>query len=381
MGFLNKIFDHCELTEEEREHFLKRNMLPSDTPDAYKGKKSDDQIDVGFTTAAEVISEWASGDDTPDDHSLDSLQYASVDGLGQEKVFEASVAELEEISREAKGMSVDISDLGIETHVVSGAQFHLQCKQQYHKQKTLNKYYSLMSEENENIEVNMEGEQKVLTIRRGVAPEPNDPEPVRISGHIDAPERYFKKRAGKTFPKENAHLEVDTQNKKIHLYCDPSDILAPVITGRINRYEPLMNLRINDGEFSKDGLKLILKKHRFLFKKSSDCSELVNNLENLEMKIDRELENKDDSRGNRSLVVKQTVQAEIPETITLESQIFVEGDKHEIVCDVCYDVNSGGDLKFWLESDSLYEMVEEQTKQMISDTVSEFGDEIVIIYQ
>jgi hypothetical protein len=239
-----------------------------------------------------------------------------------------------------------------------------------------------MAEDNKNIEVSVEEGVKELIIREGRALQVNNPSSVHISGHIDAPYRYYEKRAGKSLDKEKAHLEVDTQNKKIILDTDPSDDLSPVITGSIKRYKPLMQMQINEGTmFGKDDFKLLMKKHRFLFKKSSDCGELVNKLENLDMTIQRELEDKDDSRGNRSLVAKQTVKSEIPETITLESQIFVEGDEHEIVADVCYDVDSSGTVKFWLESSSLYEMVEEQTREMIADTVKEFDDEIVIIYQ
>ncbi len=237
-----------------------------------------------------------------------------------------------------------------------------------------------MSSPKEQINITPQADEMI--IRHGEAPQPNNPQAVKISGHIDTPFNYYRQRAGETFHKENAHLEVDTQRKKITLFCNPSDRLAPVITGSIKKYGPLDQLGINgDKTYCKDQFKKVMKRNRFLFADASECTALVSKLSSLEVKVEQQLKDSDDDRGNRSLKYEQTCQSELPGGFTLHCPIFVEGDTQDIMVDICFNVNASSEPQFWLESPTLHEIIEEQTTAMIAETVANFNDEIAIIYQ
>lgn len=242
-------------------------------------------------------------------------------------------------------------------------------------------------ETNEHLNIHAEDGRVEIIHRYGAAAEIQEPEPVIVSGTIDAPAEYYEKRRG-IIDTDKAYLEVNEESGTIILRLDPGSPLGARITGsiKVNPLLELMSINSFDGRtFAEDDFILMLKQTRSLFEDQSDNLNLVDKIKNLEIKVNREIDRKDDERGSKKDYFEQFCEAELPAGFNLFTNVFVSGgfggvgNKRSFWVDLKYHYKS--QLHFWLESPELQDIKDNTTETLMGDIVNRFEDEIPIIYK
>lgn len=161
-----------------------------------------------------------------------------------------------------------------------------------------------------------------VVIRHGKAVELHEPERVRISGTIDAPARWLEKRAD-CIREKCCHVLVDRDKMAIKLQCDENDYYGTSITGSLQLSEEYRRFGINSGEYRTHfELAELIKMNRSYFENKTAAMKLVSELQNFKAKVDKEVEQSDNNRGDRRLLVAQAVKHNLPESFTLIIPIF-----------------------------------------------------------
>lgn len=244
-----------------------------------------------------------------------------------------------------------------------------------------------MYEDKTHITVTPANDELTITHREGKAAEIVDPQPVTIEGTIHAPAEFFLKRdAADKIDRNKAYLEVSPSAPGMRLYFDPSDPLAPVISGRMKVNPRLAELDINNygrRKFDESSFIVKLKEARALFEDQTECLRLVDTINNLQIKVEQRLERRDDERANRKVVFDQIAESELPYGFTLRTNVFSgstnEQGEQSFTVDLKYHYQDGA-LYFWLESSDLQELMDIETQHSLEMEVSKFDGKIPVIY-
>lgn len=224
---------------------------------------------------------------------------------------------------------------------------------------------------------------KDITIRTGEAQElPNIiPTPVKIKGGIGAPERWVAKRAG-TFDEKKAYVVANYDNRTINLQLDELNPYGSEIIGTLQLDPDFVRFGINNGQYvSNFDLADFIKMNRAFFADPMQAMKLVTQLRQFQAKVENDIANSDDKRGNARLLKAQTVEHNLPEHFTLNIPIFRNTEPQTI--DVEVDVKST-DLTMTLVSPEAADIVHKSTKDIIQDELKKIGEtcpDLVIIEQ
>ena len=164
---------------------------------------------------------------------------------------------------------------------------------------------------------------KELIIRSGRALDPHDPVVVRIGGQIEAPLRWLKQRVD-TIDQKKCYVIVNREAMTITLVTDEKEWDGTSVTGRIEISPEFIRFGINNEErrLSTFDMADLIKMNRSFFETRNDAMVLVSQLRNFKAKVDKDLEQSDDRRGNNKVLLNQTVESNIPEAFKLRIPIF-----------------------------------------------------------
>lgn len=161
---------------------------------------------------------------------------------------------------------------------------------------------------------------KQLVILKGEALSPKEPRRVSINGTIEAPKKYLEKRE---IDPNSSHLLVDKESLSLVLMVDEKDPYFTKITGTIQISEEFTDWGINSGkEWSTFELADFIKLRRTCFTDQVEAGRLVADLRAFKARVNKELEDVDDKRGNRDFVRRQRVESNLPSQFTLGIKIF-----------------------------------------------------------
>jgi len=207
-----------------------------------------------------------------------------------------------------------------------------------------------------------------LVIREGTAePNPEVPQSIQLTGTLDGVAEFSEKRE---FDEKTAHLLVDSKGGTIRLVVDEKFQRsgAHVIGGLIEDAK-LKEFGINEEQFySLDALAKMARMNR-LYLKGHDNTAILNSIEKFEAERTISMKNHDDRRGNVDIALKATCKQTVEQTFILDIPIFEGGAKHEIPVEVFVDVSDRG-VRAWLESVNLEEMLQEEKKKLMDETVA-----------
>lgn len=173
-----------------------------------------------------------------------------------------------------------------------------------------------------NISIKTEGETKVLEIREGAALPLKEPVKLRIEGNFDAVSRFIKQRIS-NIDELSAHILVDREAKFITLVMDETSHYAGSVIAKLELTEVFKNWGINtDTTRTTFELADFFKMNRAHFEKPSDAANLIQLLNNFKAKVDKEVEASDDRRGNKTAMIRQIVNSNIPSSFNLKLPIF-----------------------------------------------------------
>lgn len=161
-----------------------------------------------------------------------------------------------------------------------------------------------------------------ITLRQGKAVELHEPVKVGIAGTIDAPARWLEMRVG-CLDQMRCHVTVDREGMRIALRCNENDYYGTAIGGALELSAEYRRFGINSGEYRTHfELAELIKMNRSYFENKTTAMKLVTELQNFKAKVDKEVEQSDNNRGDRRLLVSQAVKHNLPEAFTLVLPLF-----------------------------------------------------------
>lgn len=161
-----------------------------------------------------------------------------------------------------------------------------------------------------------------VIIREGNAVKLHEPVKVDITGTIDAPARWLEKRFD-CIKEKTCNVVVDREQMSIALRCNENNHYGSSVVGRMELSQEYKRFGINSGEYVTNfELAELIKMNRTYFESKSTAMKLVTELQNFKAKVDKEIEQSDNNRGDRRMLVNQAVQHNLPEAFTLVLPIF-----------------------------------------------------------
>lgn len=220
-----------------------------------------------------------------------------------------------------------------------------------------------------------------IVIREGKAVEQREPEQVAISGTIDAAARWLETRFD-CLKEKTCHVLVDRENLTISLRCNENNAYGTVIRGNLVLSPEYKRFGINKGEYITNfEMAELIKMNRSFFETKAVAMKLVSDLQNFKAKVDKEIEQQDNHRGDRRILVNQAVEHNLPEAFNLVLPIFKGTEKQTVAVEVYVDPS---DFSCTLVSPEANDLVEEMRDRAIDEVLERIGarcPDIVIIEQ
>lgn len=205
-----------------------------------------------------------------------------------------------------------------------------------------------------------------IVIREGEAPENFYPKSVSISGTIESPRRFIVKRSGEFEPKKS-HALVSVFDGTINLHIDETNGESGYnINGKIQKSKRYIDLGINNETgISNRALSQKLRMLRSIFADKDKHASIVTTLRNVKSKIDKEIEQSDDLRGNINEVFAQKVESNIPKSFHIEIPLIEGGEKVNIEVFILLAVGESRQILCTLESVDAAENIELQMEKLM----------------
>lgn len=220
-----------------------------------------------------------------------------------------------------------------------------------------------------------------IQILTGEAPEQHNNQCVTIMGNIDAPSRFIQARH-KDFSGIARHCLVSETEGIIELIINPqSKTDMHRIIGEIKVSKKFNDLGINNNSksYQPEQLHQKLKLMRSYFPDKSSHTSLCKELKNLTAKIQREIEDHDDERGNVKQKFRQTVESNIPNEFIM-SLPLIEGEPPQDISMSINLVASGtSTILCYLQSMDAADIIEETFKKRIEEEVEKLQKHTVVI--
>ena len=244
-----------------------------------------------------------------------------------------------------------------------------------------------MVKDNQPIVVNLPEGQNTLTLLQGEAPRQLDhlaPVKINISGVIEAPLEFLKKRIG-DIDQHKAHILVCRDTLTIHLVIDEDDeYLQGNVVGQLQISRAFMQFGINsDKQWEPEQLGQFLKLHRTYFANRDENMKVVNALKTFKAKVDQTVERETKENGNKAFTFRQAVESNIPESFKLRLPVLSGGAPVEIDVETYASID-GGHVSIALQSPGANDIIEDVRNNLISGIIEQLRDvapEIVIIEQ
>lgn len=161
-----------------------------------------------------------------------------------------------------------------------------------------------------------------VIIREGKAVPVHEPEQVVISGTIDAPARWLELRHD-CVKEKTCHVIVDREKMSITLRCNENNHYGSFIMGSLTLSPEYRRFGINSGEYKTNfELAELIKMNRSYFENRTTAMKLVSDLQNFKARVDKDIEQSDNKRGDRRLLINQAVEHNLPEAFSLNLPIF-----------------------------------------------------------
>lgn len=203
-----------------------------------------------------------------------------------------------------------------------------------------------------------------ITIREGRAVELREPTRVDIAGTIDAPARWLEYRAVE-LNETHCYVLIDREHLSIELRCNENSYYGTKVTGRLEMSDEYKRFGINSGNYRTHfELAELIKMNRSYFESKTAAMKLVSELMNFKAKVDKEVEQSDNNRGDRRMLINQAVQHNLPEAFNLCLPVFKGTPVQTIAVEVYVDP---GDLTCTLVSPEANDFCESARDALIND--------------
>jgi hypothetical protein len=213
-----------------------------------------------------------------------------------------------------------------------------------------------------------------VIIREGKAPEFKYPEKINVSGVLFSPADYMENKLGfKLLNPSECHLIIDIKLGELVFHVNAKDPhSADVLTGKLKRASVLSLFGINEEKFYADKeLAKFFRKAEYYFSDSVVHKKVVDELMKFKAKIDVQLENMKDNRGNVKQLYERVVESNIPEKFVMKAPLFEGYEPIEFTVLIGAEADTTG-VQFFLESPELFKLEEEEKRRLIGIEVERF---------
>lgn len=211
----------------------------------------------------------------------------------------------------------------------------------------------------------------ILEMREGAALPLREPVKIDIAGNIDAVARFIENRNSE-FEHKQAHILIDRDKMTITIIFDETSYFSGKVKGSAVISKNFCEWKINTGtSWTTFELADFIRMHRAFFENTGTAVELVSQLRNFKAKVNKELENADDKRGNREIVKRQVVESNIPASFKINLEIFKGFDPQIIDVEIDIDADS---LNCKLVSPHAAEIYERISDSIIDDQLSKITE-------
>lgn len=192
-----------------------------------------------------------------------------------------------------------------------------------------------------------------------------------IAGSINSAFEYLSKKVVKPEIIEHSKLEFCYDKLYIKLLYDARERNPDVIEGNLKLHPDLEKFNINSGKSYKTfELADFIKMNRHYFENKEYAMKLVSELRNFEGKVNKELESKDDNRGNKRVLINQIVESNIPNGFFLELPVFIGQEKKRLEVEI--DINGSFDCS--LVSPDLKEFIDLESKSILDEQLTKIKE-------
>lgn len=229
------------------------------------------------------------------------------------------------------------------------------------------------------LEVKVEGETKELVIRKGNAPDIVVPKQAVIIGTLASIMAFVEHRKPNI---ETCHVEIDREKLFAHLFENPKDPLATEVKGSILLNPDLVKFNINTtcNMMDRTELKSFLRTNRVFFPNKEAHAQLVSAIESFSAKVQMEIQQSNDSRGNKAGNFTKEVKTDVPFDAVIEVSVFKGEPKKKIQIEICYDVTERG-AAFWFESKEIDEVLINAVNEKFDTLVKELGEKQIMVIE
>lgn len=219
------------------------------------------------------------------------------------------------------------------------------------------------------INVNVSENAQVVEILQGEALPRKEPRRVIVRGLINAPFEFLLKRNPNP---ENTHLIVDLSEGKLELVVDEKNYYSDIITGKLELNPDFEKFEINTG-LSRDTFELsdFIKMNRFFFADKNVSMKLVSDLKNFKAKVNKQIEQSNNDRGNTRFLHDQVVDSNIPEAFDLVIPIFKGQPAQKFRVEINIDARS---FECTLISPDANDLINEVKEKLINEQVEKVKD-------
>lgn len=201
----------------------------------------------------------------------------------------------------------------------------------------------------------------VITLLRGEAPKPINPERKKYQGNIKAVVDYVEgmRKAGKPVDPQTSLVIFNENDLSITLITDTHlyEHGGVTITAMLEPNPRLQQFGINSSaRFTTKELEKLFSFNADMFSKEEHANNLamiIAALRNFNAKVQVEIQESGDKRGNTASNFTKQVQTDIASSFVMVANVYKGTDYKKFTVDICYQVTDGG-VRFWLESTELH---------------------------
>lgn len=170
-----------------------------------------------------------------------------------------------------------------------------------------------------------------MVIRTGEAEKITERKACRIQGDITAVRRYLEVKAS-GLDLLACHLIVNRDKGLMRLECDEHSAGYDEVQAKLTSAPELEPFHINDYEhtWEPEELAKVIKMNRPLFESREKAMKLHSELKNFRAKVDAQVEQKNNDRGNVRHLRDQVVESNLPESFRLQAPIF-KGEEPQLI--------------------------------------------------
>lgn len=232
------------------------------------------------------------------------------------------------------------------------------------------------------LEVTESSESKIceLIIREGKALPALEPLKLSVAGIIDSPLRFLQKRVSELDQKK-AHITVSREELELRLYFNEDNAYENgLIVGSLTEHPTFRKLGINSGRYiTTYEMAELIKMNRSAFENRQEAMKLVSALKNFKGKVEKDMEKSNDDRGNRKILLHQTVESNVPDSFKISIPLFKGMPKETFEVEVYFNPD---DLTCTLVSPAANDILEDVRDSTIDEVlrlINEIAPAVVVI--